>query len=61
MNGVDANVFIRYLIGDDPTKQEKSKELIDRIHAGQEAALTTAVIVSGRFRIVCEMRGAVEL
>lgn len=45
MNLVDANVFIRYLIGDDPTKQQKSKELIDRIHTGQEAALTTEVIL----------------
>ena len=45
MNVVDANVFIRYLIGDDPRKQEKSKGLIDRIHAGQEVALTTSVIL----------------
>jgi predicted nucleic acid-binding protein len=45
MNLIDANVFIRYLIGDDATKQRKSKELIERIRAGQEEAFTTDVIV----------------
>jgi predicted nucleic acid-binding protein len=30
MNLIDANVFIRYLIGDDATKQQKSKELTYR-------------------------------
>ncbi|MDQ2830848.1 MAG: PIN domain-containing protein [Chloroflexota bacterium] len=45
MNLIDANVFIRYLIGDDLTKQRKSKELIDRIRTTQEEALTTGVIV----------------
>lgn len=45
MNLIDANVFIRYLIGDDMTKQRKSKELIDRIQSGQEEAFTTDIIV----------------
>jgi predicted nucleic acid-binding protein len=45
MNLIDTNVFIRYLIGDDATKQQKSKKLIERIRAGQEEAFTTDVIV----------------
>src|SRR5919199_3131890 len=45
MNLIDANVFIRYLIGDDATKQQKSKELIERIRAGQEEAFTTDIII----------------
>ena len=45
MNLIDANVFIRYLIGDDATKQQKSKDLIERIRTGQEEAFTTDVIV----------------
>jgi predicted nucleic acid-binding protein len=45
MNLIDAHVFIRYLIGDDVTKQQKSKQLIDRIQTGQEEAFTTDIIV----------------
>ena len=45
MNLIDANVFIRYLIGDDAAKQQKSKQLIDRIRTGQEEAFTTDIIV----------------
>ena len=30
MNLIDANVFIRYLIGDDAAKQQKSKQLIQK-------------------------------
>jgi predicted nucleic acid-binding protein len=45
MNLVDTNVFIRYLIGDDPAKQHQSKDLIERINSGKEEALTTDVII----------------
>ena len=45
MNVIDANVFIRYLSGDDPTKQEKSKALIERIRTGQEVVFSTEVIL----------------
>ena len=45
MNLINANVFIRYLIGDDAAKQQKSKQLIDRIRTGQEEAFTTDIIV----------------
>lgn len=45
MNLIDANVFIRYLIGDDATKQRTSKTLIDRIRAGQEETFTTDIVV----------------
>lgn len=45
MNLIDANVFIRYLIGDDATKQQQSKAIIERIRAGQEEVFTTDIIV----------------
>lgn len=45
MNVIDANVFIRYLIGDDLTKQEKSKALIERVRSGEEAVFCTEVIL----------------
>jgi predicted nucleic acid-binding protein len=45
MNLIDADVFIRYLIGDDAAKQQKSKQLIDRIRTGHEEAFTTDIIV----------------
>lgn len=45
MKLVDTNVFIRYLIGDDPAKQQQSKELFERIRTGQEDAFTTDIIV----------------
>jgi len=45
MKVVDANVFIRYLTGDDAAKQHHSEELITRIRDGEEEALTTEIIV----------------
>lgn len=45
MNLIDANVIIRYLIGDDAAKQQRSKELIDRLRTEQEEAFTTDVVV----------------
>jgi predicted nucleic acid-binding protein len=39
------HVFIRYLIGDDPMKQQRSKALLDRLRLGQEEAFTTAVML----------------
>ena len=45
MRLIDTNVFIRYLMGDDPAKQYKSGALIERIRTGQEEVLTTQVIV----------------
>ena len=45
MRLIDTNVFIRYLMGDDPAKQYRSGALIERIRTGQEEVLTTQVIV----------------
>ena len=45
MRLIDTNVFIRYLMGDDPAKQYRSGALIERILTGQEEVLTTQVIV----------------
>jgi predicted nucleic acid-binding protein len=39
MNLVGANVFIRYLIGDDPAKQQQSRDLIERIDSGKSAEI----------------------
>ena len=35
MNQIDANVFIRYLIGDDAAKQQKLTVAICKHHAGR--------------------------
>ncbi len=45
MNLIDANVIIRYLIGDDVVKQRKSRGLINRIRTDQEEVSTTDVII----------------
>lgn len=45
MKIVDANVFVRYLTGDDARKQQKSEELIKRIRDGHEQAITTEIII----------------
>ena len=45
MNLIGANVFIRYLIGDDSEKQRRTRQLIRRIQIGREEAFTTDVII----------------
>ncbi|HVC80454.1 MAG TPA: PIN domain-containing protein [Chloroflexota bacterium] len=45
MRLVDTNIFIRYLIGDDPTKQHQSRDLIERIPMGKEDVFTTSIVV----------------
>ncbi len=45
MRIVDANVFVRYITGDDAQKQLRSKELIERISRGREEMVTTDIII----------------
>ena len=54
MRLIDTNVFIRYLMGDDPAKQYRSGALIERILTGQEEVLTTQVIV----HVICYVLSA---
>lgn len=43
MKGIDTNIFLRYLTGDDPGKQQSTFELFQRIKRGEEEVFTTAV------------------
>lgn len=45
MRGIDANVFLRYLTGDDPGKEQSIFALFQRVKRGEEAVTTTAVQV----------------
>jgi predicted nucleic acid-binding protein len=45
MKLIDTNVFIRYLIGDNPAKQRRSLGLIESIRTGQEDAFTTDIVI----------------
>lgn len=45
MKILDANVFVRYVTGDDAAKQHRSAALITRIRDGVEEALTTEIIL----------------
>lgn len=45
MRIIDANVFVRYITGDDAQKQQRSEELIRRVASGQEEMITTDIII----------------
>jgi predicted nucleic acid-binding protein len=46
MKFADANIFIRYLTGDDPAKAAACFDLFQRISAGQEQIMTCEAIVT---------------
>jgi predicted nucleic acid-binding protein len=46
MRLLDANVFIRYLTGDDPIKQGASKLLFERLDRDEEQLLTSEAVVA---------------
>jgi predicted nucleic acid-binding protein len=43
---LDANVFIRYLTGDDPVKQGASRLLFERLDRDEEQLLTSEAVVA---------------
>lgn len=46
MKFVDANVFVRYLTGDDPAKAAASREFFARVERGEEAACTSEAVIA---------------
>ena len=46
MRFLDANVFIRYLTGDDPIKQGASRLLFERLDRDEEQLLTSEAVVA---------------
>lgn len=46
MRFLDANIFVRYLAGDDPQKSEACRRLWQLIDQGQEVATTSEVVIA---------------
>lgn len=45
MKFVDTNIFIRYLTGDDPVKQQQTRKLFERISRGEENVMTSEGVI----------------
>jgi uncharacterized protein len=72
---VDANVFVRFLTGDDPTKAERCADLFDRVERGATSLYTSEAILGevisvltskvlygyGRGLVVRHLRPLIEL
>ncbi len=46
MTYVDTNIFIRYLVGDDPAKAEACRELFRRLEQAHEVAVSTEATIA---------------
>jgi predicted nucleic acid-binding protein len=46
MRFIDTNVFLRYVTGDDTDKAAASRQLIERVDAGEEKVVTTEAIIA---------------
>ena len=46
MKFVDANIFLRYLLGDDPTKLAACLAFFQRVQAGEEEATTCEAVIA---------------
>lgn len=56
MRFIDANVFIRFLLNDDPVKGAASRDLLLRIRDGAEEAVTSETAIAEIFFVLTSAR-----
>lgn len=55
---IDANIFLRYLLGDDPSRTRAATELLVRVERGEEQVVTNSIVM---FEVVFTLQGRLKL
>jgi uncharacterized protein len=55
---IDSNVFLRYLLKDDPTRSQAAFELLARVNRGEERVITNSIVM---FEVIFSLQRKLKL